>query len=375
MSEINKDALKQLIYLISCAVKDETPNKDVIDLSLLDDVFALAQKHLVAGVVAYSLEKLGIKDERFSQVLAKSIRKNMLLDADRALVCKKLEEEKIWYLPVKGIIMKDYYPKIGMRQMSDNDILFDETRRQDVRNMMEELGFKTHIYNKGIEDVYFKEPVSNFEMHVRFFDKYHGDKIYDYYLNIKDKMIKDEDNNYGYHLNKEDFYIYMIAHEYKHYHSSGTGLRSLLDTYIYINKFKDVLDWDYLNSEFKKLEIDGFEKDNRDIAFSLFNGQEISDKHIEMYERISQSGVYGTLSLRVKEGLGKKTNIFSKFLYILKRIFMPLSPKYYSVYSHDYPFLYKTKILIPLVPLVRLIKVSFKESKKIILELKALFKM
>ena len=28
----------------------------------------------------------------------------------------------------------------------------------------------------------------------------------------------------------------MIVHEYKHYSGGGTGLRSLLDTYVYLRK-------------------------------------------------------------------------------------------------------------------------------------------
>ena len=49
---------------------------------------------------------------------------------------------------------------------------------------------------------------------------------------MKSRLIKDAGNNYGYHFSPEDFYMYMTAHEYKHYSSEGTLLRSLFDIFL-----------------------------------------------------------------------------------------------------------------------------------------------
>lgn len=46
-----------------------------------------------------------------------------------------MEQRGIWYLPLKGIILKEFYPSVGMRQMSDNDILFDEAFAEQVRGV------------------------------------------------------------------------------------------------------------------------------------------------------------------------------------------------------------------------------------------------
>ena len=76
-----------------------------------------------------------------------------------------MDSEHIWYLPLKGIILKDYYPSVGMRQMSDNDILFDADAWERVEKHMLSEGYETESVGKGNHDVYQKAPVYNFEMH------------------------------------------------------------------------------------------------------------------------------------------------------------------------------------------------------------------
>lgn len=60
------------------------------------------------------------------------------------------------YLPLKGIIMKDYYPSVGMRQMSDNDILFDADAWERMEKHMISEGYKAEYVGKGNHDVYHK---------------------------------------------------------------------------------------------------------------------------------------------------------------------------------------------------------------------------
>lgn len=60
------------------------------------------------------------------------------------------------YLPLKGIIMKDYYPSVVMRQMSDNDILFDADAWERMEKHMILEGYKAEYVGKGNHDVYHK---------------------------------------------------------------------------------------------------------------------------------------------------------------------------------------------------------------------------
>ncbi|MBR5680632.1 MAG: nucleotidyltransferase family protein, partial [Clostridia bacterium] len=271
-----------VVYLASCAVKGKTPDGDCVAGMDLKNLYTAAERHLLTAITAMALECAGVSDELFIQAKGNAIRKVVLFDIERDVVLSKLEEAGIWYMPLKGSVLKDCYPRIGMRQMADNDILFDAARAGDLRTIMESLGFTTERFGVSAHDIYHKPPLANFEMHRALFNPGSNEAIYSYYLNIRDKMIRDEGTGYGYHLSPEDFYLYMIAHEYKHYAAGGTGLRSLLDTYVYLTKKGDALDWPYIAGELDKLEIAEFEAQNRALAFRLFDGEELTEPDREM---------------------------------------------------------------------------------------------
>lgn len=347
-----------MIYLVTCAVNGETPDKAKVDGMKLESLFDVCQKHILTACVAYALESAGIQDHNFTQAKEKAIRKNILLDAERVKILKRLEQEQIWYMPLKGSLLKDWYPKLCMRQMSDNDILCDCNYRAKIKEIMLDMGFTCEHYGKGNDDAYFKPPVCNFEMHNELFTITHVGKLHEYYDDVKQRLVKDEDNAYGYHFRTEDFYLYIISHEYKHYARGGTGVRSLVDTYVFLREFRDTLDWDYINAELAKLEIADYEQQNRELAMKVFQGQSLSEEEREQMDYYIFSGTYGTFNNSFKNLIDEKAQ-GSKKRYILQRVFPPL--EHYKVW---FPWAYRHKILIPVAWLFR--------RKKLIAEFKYL---
>ena len=92
----------------------------------------------------------------------------------------------------------------------------------------------------------------------------------DYYDDIKNRLIKDEGNKYGFHFGDEDFYIYFTAHAYKHYKEGGTGFKTLTDFFVLNKSYGDTLDRKYINTELDKLGIRDFENDMRLLSEKLF---------------------------------------------------------------------------------------------------------
>ena len=74
-----------------------------------------------------------------------------------------------------------------------------------------------------------------------------------YYDNIWEKVIKVENKKYLYKLSDEDFLIFMIAHAAKHFSGGGTGFRTIIDTYIYLENKS--LDYEYIYQELEKMEL------------------------------------------------------------------------------------------------------------------------
>ena len=347
--------VKDLIYLVLYAVNGNTPDSKLVADINLDELYQLACRHMLAATIAPALKAAGIQDKRFSKALEHSALKSSTMDMEMDALFAELEAAGIWYMPLKGIVLQHYYPVYGMRQMSDHDILFDANRADDVKAIMERLGFSVDRFGVSNHDVYHKEPVSNFEMHRELFDSSH--ESYEYYKNVEERLLGDGCEK---HFSPEDFYIYMTAHEYKHYYNSGTGLRSVLDTYMYLQKEK--LDMDYVTAEAGKLGMTEFETANRSLALHLFPDGKLTEADKKMLEYILSSGVYGTFGNRVKNKM--KKNGWSKLRYALNRFFVPISRKNrdYAAYARQYPFFYKYKILLPLLPFYRTFR-ALKEGK------------
>lgn len=137
---------EDVVFLAACMVNGEKPDAERVRRMDLEQLYKTANRHLLTGIVGYALETAGVRDPAFVQAKSKAIRKIVLFDTERADVLAELERKSIWHMPLKGCVLKEYYPQIGMRQMSDNDILYDVSRSRDVREIMEGLGFKTTVY-------------------------------------------------------------------------------------------------------------------------------------------------------------------------------------------------------------------------------------
>ena len=237
------------------------------------------------------------------------------------------------------------------RPVQNGDILFDAARADDVRAIMEGLGFRTEDFGTSHHDVYHKEPVCNFEMHRMLFGPHHDEKLYEYYRDVEKRLIGD---GYEKHLSPEDFYLHVIAHDYKHYSVGGTGLRPLLDTWVYLQK--ETLDMDYVTAEASRMGMAAFEAANRSLALHVFSGAELTEAERERLDCILSSGVYGSTVHRVENTMSKHG--WGKIGYALNRFFVPVSRKNkdYTAYAGMYPLFYKYKILLPLLPFYRTIR-------------------
>ena len=154
-----KETAYDMLYLSACAVNGIVPDTGRIAHMNLEKLFQICQFHSFTAIVCMSLESVGIANKKFIEAKSKAIRKNILLDTEREKIFEFLEQNKIWYMPLKGVILKELYPKIGMRQMSDNDILFDETYRKDIVRFMKNKGYHLKSGINAHCDEWVKEPV------------------------------------------------------------------------------------------------------------------------------------------------------------------------------------------------------------------------
>ena len=352
-----------MIYLAACGVNGSSPEAEFIKELDLEKMYQLSYMHSMEALIGMVLRQAGVSlSKEWNEKIAKAVRKILLFDAERTKLLSFMEERGIWYLPLKGIILKDYYPAIGMRQMSDNDILFDYSFSDEIQKYMESQGYKTVSIGKHHHDEYEKEPVYNFEMHGNLYGEKHIRGWSEYYADIKKKLILNEGSSYGYHFTEEDFYVYIVSHIYKHYEEYGTGIRGLLDMYVYLKEMSSKLDYAYIEQECTVLGITDFEKQNRELCKKVFGVKtlaqtealenELSAEEKELIRYYFTSGAYGTLERGVKKRIEKVWNEnedISRLSYMWSRIFPPKEQM-----KKHYSQVYKHKLLLPYAYICRL---------------------
>ena len=341
-------AMLDAAWLIACVVRGVTPDRQRVEGMDLALLYEASRKHMLEAAVAMALEMAGVSDERFVKTLAREQRTAMLQERDCAAVQERLEEAGIWYMPLKGAVIRELYPRFGMREMSDIDILFDADRTPEVRQIMEGLGFRTEEYEHYNHDIYKKPPLSCFEMHRSLFEEGARPEMYAYYKHVKERLVPDEGKRFGYHFTDEDFYLYLTAHEFKHYTDRGDGLRALLDTYVFLRA--KPLDMAYVAREAEKLGICEFEEKNRALAFHLFDGESLTGEEKDRLNYMIDAGIEGLAENDVQNKISGK----GRLGYLLSR----LHPSRTRM-MEEYPVLKKARLLMPVFRLWRLFRGLF----------------
>lgn len=362
-----------LLYLVSCALNEEKPDRERCAAMDLDAVYALSQMHMLTAAAAHALGEVTELPRPFDQVMKKNIRKLALFDVERAQIFAALEQARIRYLPLKGILLKAYYPKSAMREMSDNDILCDSDRMEDVRSLMEGMGYTCESFGAFNHDVYSKPPSLEFEMHHALFSKDESERFTAYYAGIFDRLTPAEGTSYGYRMSDEDFYLYVLCHIYKHYHNAGTGLRSLTDIYVFCRRRYDTLDKAYLAGELEKLGLTAFEEDIRTLSAAVFTGQTLTDEQLRELAYYVHSGKYGTIQqheyLHLRQNLGNDDSGRSKRRYLRGRVFISGESL-----KRKYPFVYRHKYLYPALLIYRPFRGLFTHPAGIVRECRKVFR-
>ena len=351
---------KDLVYLLECALNGIQADVNRISTMDLDAVYETAQKHMVSAAAAIALENAGTKNPRFSAALASSLRRTIAYDYERKRIFACLADHRIRYMPLKGSVIQFDYPRYGMREMIDNDILVDAARTDDVQTIMENLGYErkeTGLW-KSTDVSYTKKPFFNFEMHASLFEQ--DDPLYSCYENVWNKLIAD---GCAYSFRDEDFYCYLCAHDYKHYSTTGTSLRSLMDVYVFLSG-KTGLDMLYMEEELRKTGILSYEQRMRSLAFTLFGQEEMTQDSEALLEEILLSAVRSRSQNRIEKNISGQ----GKLNYTLHRIFLPLE----TVRTH-YPFFYEHRSMLAFLPVYRLWRGVTKRRGVLKDELRALF--
>lgn len=363
---LHNELVDYLIHLLKCGLNGEKPDEKPENISF-EDIFRLANKHSVANLAYYAVERL---DEQplqplvgeWREVRDKAVVKGITQLYERDMVIEALTGAGINICPLKGCLLKEMYPQQDMRMMSDLDILMEHEKAGEVEQILESMGYSKELeYDLG-HDIYYKKPIMNIEMHHVLVDHETSlPELREYYRNDWEKLIADKNNPHLYYMTWNDYYIYFIAHLSKHYYSGGTGIRSIMDIHVFLKNHGGELDQSYLKQELEKMKLWELKENCEKLAEVWFGDREADEKLYELTEYIVQSGTYGTMQGDVVYSveMGVRESGESRAVYVLKRLF-PSKEKM----QRKYRILKKYPFLLPFCWILRIAKCILNTQKR-----------
>ena len=347
MGQRNSQMLFTLLRSAICGTKLNSTEIEQFKNEQIPELIAISKKHDVAHLVILALKSNALipkdnasVDERL--LLRAAYRYEQLNHVYKNL-CSAFEDAHIPYIPLKGSILRKYYPEPWLRTSCDIDIL---VHKENLNQAISYL-IQNHQYvekERTTHDVSLFSPQGiPVELHFDLVEEGRANNAINVLKSVWDNVSLHDSCAYMYDMTDEFFYFYHIAHMAKHFENGGCGIRSFIDLWILdhidgINRIKrdDLL---------KECGLFQFAEVSRKLSNIWFGGEAMDDLSMQMQTFILHGGVYGSSDNRVALQQKKKGG---RVGYFLSRIFIS-----HTKLKRYYPILEKYPCLMPIMQVRR----------------------
>ncbi|MBE7027242.1 MAG: hypothetical protein E7410_06770 [Ruminococcaceae bacterium] len=349
-----QNILIEILYTTINDIKNNDSVKQKITPDILLSIYQLAKKHDLAHIVFDFIYRNKIKvcpklQEQMQQEKIMSVYRHELMVYTYEEICNTFNEAKIAYIPLKGSVIRPYYPYESMRTSCDIDILIHE---EDIKSAVRILETRGYCFKKrNYHDVSLYSP-NKIHLELHFNIQENMDNL--------DAILKDAweyavpVNSTQYAFSTEFFAFHIFAHMAYHFVSGGCGVRSLLD--IWIMEHKMGISHSCAKGLLQKAGIYQFSSEMSKLAELCFTHNKRDVFFDSVLKYIFQGGIYGSRENRISISKSKNN---SSMVYALKRLFLP-----YKSMIILYPVLKKAPYLLPICWLARWTNAIFNGKSK-----------
>ena len=335
-----------------CGTKLTEEERNDYSHDLLQDLLKISSKHDVVHLLVFGLkqnELISKENSDIEKYILKAVYRYERLRYEYENLCSAFEKAQIPFLPLKGSVIRKYYPEAWMRTSCDIDVLVHESDSEKAKAVLVE-GYGYVYHGKGSHDISLFTPTNT---HIEL----HYDLVEDGIANESAEVLKDvwcnavvcDGFKYCYEMTDEMFYFYHVAHMAKHFEYGGCGIRPYIDLLILDSvQEADVEKRDKLLHQGDLLR---FANAVRKLSRIWFTNEEYDLISKQMEDYILHGGVYGNTENRVMVQQQKKGG---RVKYALSKMFLP-----YDIIKFDYPILQKHKWLTPFMQVRRWFKLIF----------------
>jgi len=318
----------------------------------VEELVNIAVRSHMHTIILGALLKLDLEEntkQQLTQALLTRILNSYSQQNEFKQLIQAFEEKGICSQPMKGVFMKQYYPKPELREMSDIDILINEEQLEQAEKIITDLGY-VFSSKESHHDIYKKSRELVLEVHWTMYDSHVDKNQHDYFHNFSRAVLL-EGHNHTYTFTKEDFYVFMISHMAKHFYARGCGIRNLVDIYVYQKQFGAQLNKTHIKRELKKCGIYDFACHMETLADIWLNKKECSEFYLQLFTYMLDCGIYGK----------DENGMWNKFAYAKAgnketsafqlRLWYYFPPMYYM--EEYYPWVKRKPLLLPIGWVVR----------------------
>lgn len=319
-----------------------------LSVEVLDDIYVISRKHDLAHIVGQALSRLGVLgadkvSQKFKETALQAVHRYVRMNHAYGQLCHAFESAHIPFIPLKGAVIRDFYPEPWMRTSCDIDILVREENLETVINLLvSNLGYRNE--GRGYHDVSLFSPNNvHVELHFTLLDEARFPEAADIITDVWEQVIPVQEGSMQMQMPDELYYFYHILHMANHFYGGGCGIRPFLD--LWILDYKVEHDTQKREALLQKGGMLTFALVARSLAGVWFSGQTHTELTRKMEAFILGGGVYGNMENMAAVQQAKKGG---KIQFILYKIFMP-----YSLLKGHYPILQKHKYLLPFCQVAR----------------------
>ncbi len=339
-----------------CGEKVSEEVKNALTPELLKGVYKLAASHDLAHLAGQSLSQLGVLgddevSQNFKKTAMQAVYRYVQINFEFEQVCATLEEAKIPFIPLKGSVLRNYYPEAWMRTSSDIDVLVKpENLERAAGVLIEKLGY--HAGKKDEHDLPMRSKTGFLlELHYDTMEERHAKgKRYEMLARIWDYAAPKNADSCHYYLSDDMFYFFHIAHMAKHFEMGGCGIRTFMDLWIMSHRME--YDAEKREKILKDGNLTAFATGAEALTDCWFGDRTPDELTRQMEQFVLWGGTFGNIQNKAIVGQAREG---SKAKYLLSRVFLP-----YSTMKQVYPILQKHKWLTPVYHPVRWAEMVFR---------------
>ena len=315
----------------------------------LHSLYTLAKAHDVAHLVSAQLARDGLITP--GNEIGDKFRREQMLSVFRAeqqtheqeQLYLALSEAKIPFIPLKGAVIRDYYPDPSMRTSCDIDVLVRaEDLQKAIRCTVGVLGYREK--ERGTHDVSLTAPSGVcVELHYALVEADRANNCHLILEEVWDHARPASGGSYRHVLSDEMLYYYHIAHMAKHFENGGCGIRPFLDLWLLENRVEH--DEKARRALLARGGLLTFAECCCTLSRVWLENAPHTAITLEMEQYLLRGGAYGNIENMVTINQRKKGG---KVRYVLSRLFLP-----YERLCLLYPIVQKHRLLVPVMQVRR----------------------